>query len=205
MNDFNKAKNVTVQYEIFDFSKGTIEKSGKLVRVNAVKNKKVFELSMKSLMSKYNSKNTGLAVSLFKNDKFLMQKVFLFNKEKDLNLPKAKINFDCYAEDGKIYINLKSDKYARFVKINSSKSTLPFSDNYFDLLPNHSKTVTMNLDESMTVEEQIKSLSVSSLCDVEIDKNTVKTKMKQLKVFLSPINIGNAIYHGRQSSDVKID
>lgn len=205
LNDFTKAKNVTVQYEIFDFSKGTIEKSGKLVRVNAVKNKKVFELSMKSLMSKYNSKNTGLAVSLFKNDKFLMQKVFLFNKEKDLNLPKAKINFDCYAEDGKIYINLKSDKYARFVKINSSKSTLPFSDNYFDLLPNHSKTVTMNLDESMTVEKQIKSLSVSSLCDVEIDKNTVKTKMKQLKVFLSPINIGNAIYHGRQSSDVKID
>ena len=43
------------------------------------------------------------------------------------------------------------------------------------------------------------------LCDVEIDKNTVKTKMKQLKVFLSPINIGNAIYHGRQSSNVKID
>ena len=63
----------------------------------------------------------------------------------------------------------------------------------------------MNLDESMTVEEQIKSLSVSSLCDVEIDKNTVKTKMKQLKVFLSPIIIGNAIYHGRQSSNVKID
>ena len=85
-------------------------------------------------------------------------------------------------------ITVKSDAFARLVK-ESSKSVLPFSDNFFDLLPNESKTVTIQKDESMTLRELAESISVYSLSDVKFSRDKLDTLLKQAKVFLSPVNI----------------
>ena len=81
---------------------------------------------------------------------------------------------------------------------------MPFSDNFFDLLPNESKTVTIQKDEGMTLRELAESISVYSLSDVKFSSDKLDTLLKQAKVFLSPVNISNAIYHGKIAKDVKL-
>ena len=80
---------------------------------------------------------------------------------------------------------------------------MPFSDNYFDLLPNQEKTVTFTADGDMKALAE--SISVRSLTDIDFDKNRVKAKLKQFKLYLSPVNIGNAVHHGKLAKDVDLD
>ena len=101
-------------------------------------------------------------------------------------------------------VTVSSDKYARLVKVESSKSTLPFSDNFFDLLPGQKKTVTIKNDTSISTTELRNSITTYSLSDIPFSNNKLDTKFKQLKVFLSPTNISNAIYHGRLTKDAEI-
>ena len=49
--------------------------------------------------------------------------------------------------------------------------------------------------------EQAKAISVYSLCNIKPSNNRLDTKLKQMKVFLSPVNIANAVHHGKASGD----
>ena len=164
----------------------------------------VFDLDVKELSKTYDLKRTGIAVRLIKNGEVLQQKTVLFDKEKKLSLPKAKLKTKIEIGENELKITVKSDAFARLVKLESSKSVLPFSDNFFDLLPNESKTVTIQKDESMTLRELAESISVYSLSDVKFSRDKLDTLLKQAKVFLSPVNISNAIYHGKIAKDVKL-
>ena len=97
-----------------------------------------------------------------------------------------------------------SDKFARMVRVESKKSTLPFSDNFFDILPGESKTITIKADENMSLRCLAESIFVYSLTDIQFSKNILSTKFKQLKVYMSPTNIGNAVYHGKLPKDTKL-
>ena len=205
LNDFNEAKSVEVSCEIFDFEQGTLEESSKRLEIPAVENKVVFDYSVGSLKEKYDLSKTGMAVRIFENGNPIQQKTVLFDKEKKLKLPKARLKTKVYIEENQLRIVIRSDKFARLVKAESSISSMPFSDNFFDILPNEEKEITIASDGSVSLKELAQSISVYSLCNIRFDKNPVKTNLKRLKVFLSPVNIGNAIHHGKLSTDVDFD
>ena len=119
-------------------------------------------------------------------------------------MPKAKLKTVLEETADGLNVTVSSDKYARLVKVESSKSTLPFSDNFFDLLPGQKKTVTIKNDTSISTTELRNSITAYSLSDIPFSNNKLDTKFKQLKVFLSPTNISNAIYHGRLTKDAEI-
>ena len=146
-----------------------------------------------------------MAVRIFENGNPIQQKTVLFDKEKKLKLPKARLKTKVYIEENQLRIVIRSDKFARLVKAESSISSMPFSDNFFDILPNEEKEITIASDGSVSLKELAQSISVYSLCNIRFDKNPVKTNLKRLKVFLSPVNIGNAIHHGKLSTDVDFD
>ncbi len=204
LNDLNKDVKAEVEYEIFDFERGTLRDEKVSVNLSKLENKELFSIDLDKLKFRYNFARTGIAARLYVGGKQVMQKVVLLKKEKECTLPEATLNYNFEIKDDEIEINVTADKFARLVRIESSKSVLPFSDDYFDLLPGQSKTVTMKLDKTMTADEQIKSISVSSLCDVEFDRNKIKTAVKKLKVYFSPVNISNAMYHGKLAKDVEV-
>ena len=176
-----------------------------LFRVQSkVKNELVFELDVKSLAKAYDLKRTGVAVKLFKNGELLQQKTVLFDKEKKLNLPKAKLKTRIEIKEDRLDITVKSDAYARLVKLESADSVLPFSDNFFDILPNESKKVTIYKDSSMSLRKLAESITVYSLSDIKFSKDKIDTLLKQAKVFISPVNISNALYHGKIAKDVEL-
>lgn len=204
LNDLNENKTVDAEYEIFDFENGTLETNKRTLTVGAVKNSVVFDLNVPFICSEYDKKRTGIAVRLYENSALIQQKAVLFCRENELHLPKAKLKTAFEETADGLKVTVSSDKYARLVKVESSKSTLPFSDNFFDLLPGQKKTVTIKNDASISTTELRNSITTYSLSDIPFSNNKLDTKFKQLKVFLSPTNISNAIYHGRLTKDAEI-
>ena len=206
LNDLNENKKVKIEYLVFDFVSGICKTETKTLDIKKISNECVFNIDLKEFKKLHNYKKTGICFKLFdEKDNLIQQKILLLDKEKNLSLPKAHIDTSIKDKEDVVEITLNSDVYARLVKVESNKSFLPFSDNFFDLLPHEQKVVTIKKDKNLTNDELIKSISVFSLCDVEFSKNKFNILKNKLKVYLSPINIGNALYHGKIPQDVKLD
>ncbi|MCM1115852.1 MAG: hypothetical protein NC397_10205 [Clostridium sp.] len=205
LSDLIEPQKVKVEYEVFDFENGTLEKKSRDITLPKLENREAFELDVSSLRVKYNYKKTGVAARLYQDGKLLMQKVVLFDKEKNINLPKAKLKTKIVITDKELSITVHTDKFARLVKVESSKSTRPFSDNFFDLLPNQSKTITIVTDKKYSLREVAESIKVYSLCNIEFDNDERKTKWKRFGVYLSPTNLANAAHHSKLSKDIKFE
>lgn len=205
LNDLNENQAVEVEYQVFDFKNGTLENKTATLDIKRIENQLAFELDVKEIKRLYNYRRTGICARLYKNGELINQKVVLLDKEKNLDLPKAKLKTKIEIEENSLTLTVKTDNYARLVKAQSSRSTLPFSDNFFDILPGEEKKITIPADENMTLKELAESISVYSLCNIDFDTNIFKTKWKRFKVYLSPVNIGNAVHHGKLAKDTSID
>lgn len=205
LNDLRKSEKVKIEYEIFDFYTGTLEYDSKETLTNAGEVMHIFELNMSDIKKKYDLKRTGLAVRLIKDGEIKQQKTLLFDKEKKLELPKANLNMKVTSDEEGVSVTVSSDKFARLIKVDSGISSNPFSDNYFDLLPNQSKTVTLERDASFSLNDLAESITVSCLTDIVFDRNILKQAIKRLELYASPTNIGNMIFHGRVPKDIKIN
>lgn len=201
INDLNTSRSVKAEYEIFDFENGVVDKKCYSMMLSPLENRDIFFLDMDSLKKNYDLKRTGLRAKLFKGEKLVNEKVLLFDNEKNLSLPKAKLKCKITVRVNSLSIDVTSDKYARFVKLDCANSTEPFSDNFFDILPGETKRVTIRKDRELELMEQAKAISVYSLCNIKPSNNRLDTKLKQMKVFLSPVNIANAVHHGKASGD----
>lgn len=201
INDLSKKVACKVEFEIFDFKNpcGLVTEREFVLEPKQVL--EVLSTNLKKLSFRRDLKRTGLSAKLFVEGTLAARQTLLFDSEKKLFLQKATLNLDFEESEDEISITVSTDKFARFVCLQSSKSTLPTIDNFFDLLPGESKTVTMKKDPSMTAKEQIESISAMSLCDVKKQRTSVKSLFARYKVFLSATNIANAIYHGKKSSD----
>ncbi len=204
LNDLNEKRDVICRYEIFDFTNGVVKSEEKAVCIAPVSNEPVFMLNPQKLSSTYGKNKTGVAVKLIENGKVIQQKTVLPDKEKNLSLPKAKLRTKIYINGNRLTLCISSDKYARLVKAESSISSAPFSDNFFDLLPGEKKEITI-CDDTVDARTLAESIRVYSLCNIKFDRSKIKSLAKRIKVYMSPTNLANAAHHGKLSTDVKFD
>ena len=54
------------------------------------------------------------------------------------------------------------------------------------------------------IRELAESIRVKSLSDVPFDRDPLHAAAKRIKVYLSPVNIANAIHHGKLSKDIEL-
>lgn len=204
LNDLNTPQTAEAEYIIFDFEKGALEQHKTEITADRIKNELAFELDTKEIKRLYNPKRTGICARLYRNGKIINQKIVLLDKEKKLDLPKANLKTTIHIEENQLRLTIKTNNFARLVRAESSKSILPFSDNFFDILPNEEKEITIKADISMSLRELAESIRVYSLCNIKSDKSLMKSIWSRFKVYLSPINIGNAVHHGKLAPDVKL-
>lgn len=206
LNDFDGKKTVRVEYSVFNFNKGNSVCSGeKSLTVPALSSTLAFDLKNSDLLKGSGKHSAVMRIKLFENGILTADRTLLFDKEKKIHLPSAKIEMHISETPSGLEIKLKSDRYSRLVKLESSISQEPFSDNFFDLFPNEEKTVMINKDNRFSLAELKDSISVMSLCDVEKDGNPFTAIKNKIKVLTSPINIGNAVWHGRIQKDIDLD
>lgn len=205
LNDLKENLKVTVKYDIFDFEKGSAASEEKSFTVGAVKNREAFILSMKELKSKYDLKKSGLLARLYKDGKEISRKTFLFAQEKNLTIPESQLTKEITADSNTITVNITADKFARLVCLSSDVSCKPFSDNYFDLMPGESKTVTVPLNADTDKKEQLEAIKVMSLTDIATRNITLKERFEQFRMMISPVNIGNCAFHRAVPKDAELD
>lgn len=205
LNDLREEQNLTVRYDIFDFSRGSSKFEEKEITVDAVKNEEVFTLWTEDLRKKFSLKKSGILVRLYKDGEVISRKTFLFSQEKNLLMPKTKLTLEAKTEGDSIAVKVTADKFARLVCVSSDISLKPFSDNYFDLLPGESKTVYIPFEDGVEEKEQLAAIKAISLTDIPTRKITTKEIFSQAKMMLSPYNIGNCIFHRSVPKDIKLN
>lgn len=193
-----------VKYSLFDFEKGVLKTQEQPVAVKAGRNTVAFDLPVSGIEKEFELKRTGLLAELFVDDKVVSRKTVLFDKEKNLDLPKAKLEKTVKIEDGFLSITVKSDCFARLVRVESLCSTLPFSDNYFDIVPGESMTITQVLDKNCSPTEQKEKITLFCCTDVEPKGSRAGDFLMRARIFLNPVNFGSWLYHRRVPGDLSL-
>lgn len=129
-----------------------------------------------------------LSVKLYKNGKLISERTKVFAKDRDLKLKPNTIQKSVSYENGELKIKLLSPVFCRSVMIDIPNFREPFSDNFFDLLPNEEKIITVKADKEYNV-------TVKSLADIKVDKSKFRTWAYRAKFFIEPENLANWFYY----------
>ena len=203
-NDKTESVNVRTEAFFFGFVNERIECFDENITVEPLDVQCVFTLA-DGEVTKYSRRKNGFCVRLYdENGVMLMQKAVLLDKEKNVALPKARITKEVSIKEGLVKIYLKTDRFARLVCLSSDISSEPFSDNFFDLLPGQEYTVTAAVPEGIDEKAFADSIKVISLCDIEREKNIIKTAGNKLRVLSSPINLVNILLRSGVPDDLEV-
>lgn len=135
-----------------------------------------------------NKKVLFLSVKMHENDKLISERTKIFVPDRDLKLKPNTIQKSTSYENSELKIKLISPIFCRSVMIDIADFSTPFSDNYFDLLPNEERIITVKADKEYEV-------TVKSLADIPVKKSKLKANLYRLKFALEPENIANWFWY----------
>ncbi|MDR6457180.1 beta-mannosidase [Chryseobacterium vietnamense] len=149
ISDLMKELKLDTKFELIDFKGKTLWKSNQSEIVNDDVSKKIRSIN-KSELAQFNLSEAVLKISSEKDVTF--QKLFFFNKPKDLKLSKPEIKIRKLSSTE---IEISTDVLAKDIYLIGDTH---FSDNFFDLLPGTSKRITLS--------KPLEKIEVMSLWDV---------------------------------------
>ncbi|KAB1231014.1 beta-mannosidase [Chryseobacterium viscerum] len=135
ISDLLNELKLDTQFELVDFKGKTLWKASQSDNIKADISKKILTIS-KSELAQFDLSKAVLKISSGKDTKF--EKLFFFNKPKDLKLSKPEIKI---RKISPIEIEISTDVLAKDVYLIGDTH---FSDNFFDLLPGASKRITLS-------------------------------------------------------------
>ncbi len=103
---------------------------------------------------------------LFHHDEVVGAALVTFVPNKHLSLTNPQISVEVGWQDDGLAIGVSAQSLARFVQLELEGADVVFSDNYFDVLPGETVTVTCPLPEGWTLEQAKAALKVYSLWDL---------------------------------------
>lgn len=152
-----------INLKLMNFKGTVLREHNESVKVAFNSSKKVLDLDYKDLMGANISSNV-FACATFTSAVVNAESIYLFEKLKAIELPKADIERTITSFDGGYAIKLSTDNFARGVCLSiEDEKPLFFSDNYFDMLPGSSRIVVVRTPMSKSDFES--KLHVISMCD----------------------------------------
>lgn len=121
-----------------------------------------------------------------KEKKLISENRFAMCDNCELKLQKPEIKIETTVKNGKFYVSIASDTYARYVFL-ETESSAEFSENFFDLSPYEQKNVEI---KNMGVDDTVSAIS---LYDCLCHKNRPLDFFSKLKVSLMPMSIANRV------------
>lgn len=125
---------------------------------------------------------------MFEEDKLISERTKIFVPDREMKLKANTITKSVSYENGEIVVKLISPVFCRSVMIDIEDFKEPFSDNYFDLLPNEEKIIKVKADKEYEV-------TVKSLADIPVKGSKLKTTLFRAKFFIEPENLANWFYY----------
>ncbi|NVJ88600.1 MAG: glycoside hydrolase family 2 protein [Flavobacteriaceae bacterium] len=147
-DNFNSIQD-TLTLKIIDFYGKEIWSSTKVLSIEPNSSKQVYNIPNTTI-----DKTSCVLVSVFGK----AESNYFFEKPKNLKLPKGTINQQISKTNNGFIISLKSNVLQKDVFL-YTKTKGHFSENFFDLLPNESKTIFYKSDANTLTDLQIKTLN----------------------------------------------
>lgn len=155
---------------------------------------KIASLDLKTLLKRNKAKDCYIYATAYGADgEILSEETLPLTAENKARLPKANLSLSLEQVGNTAKVTVTSDNYARFVELRLKGHATMLSDNYFDLLPSQSKTISFEIPDGEDLQSVEKLLSVRSLKDVARRYSALRDKMTKTAIFLRPANIANYI------------
>jgi beta-mannosidase len=156
VSDLPKARNVQLVLELMDFSGKTVFKENKRISVAPNTSERVFTINPSGwLKNSADSTRLLLNMQLVSDGKVIADNIYYFTEPKNLDLPKASPQFELkQAKDG-YQITITSPTLVKNLYLETSDPDAFISDNFFDLLPSVSRTITLTGNTKTLKKEDI--------------------------------------------------
>ncbi|MBR5191129.1 MAG: hypothetical protein IKW34_03765, partial [Clostridia bacterium] len=183
INDLREEKNVKIVITLSNVG-GKVISSNELTKtLSPLSSECVFGADIKG-----NKKEIFLSVKMYENDVIISERTKIFVPDREMKLQANTIAKTVSYENGEIVVKLKSPMFCRSVMVDIENFREPFSDNYFDLLPNEEKVVRVKADS-------LHEVTVKSLADIPVKDSKLKVKLFRAKFFIEPENLANWFYY----------
>lgn len=162
ISDIMKDYEAILKIEVMDFSGSQYYYKISNILIKSGESQVYFKESIKKLLKDLDKTNAVLKATLHQGADVLSQTLYYFSPPKQLKLDEPKISQKVTLLNETIQVTLNSDTLAKNVYLSMKGVEGNFSDNFFDLLPNTNKTVTVPLpDAYSSVSPELKILTVN--------------------------------------------
>lgn len=139
-DELNREKGV-LQIDILDFQGENLYQNQQPVQFDFDSSSLVAHLNISEIPEEIDLKKSVLIARLFEDDQLVSEIKHYFVLPKDLVLPQSAIQYKINEQSDAYQIILKSTCLEKDVSISIPEVSAVYSDNYFDLLPNQTKTI----------------------------------------------------------------
>lgn len=168
VSDLLESKKVKLKMRLINFDGTLLKQWEKQIVIDANTSKEYFSITKNDIISDYDNVLLHAELLSETEENRLSENSFYLAPYKTLNFPKPELTYSLKETEDHFEVQLNTEKLAKDVFI-SSGSTFNFSDNYFDMLPNTQKTITIKKTASYSLEAFKRSLKVITLVDTFID------------------------------------
>lgn len=159
----DKLENQTalLKLELIDFDGNILMEQNSEIEIVGNSSGIYSKIPNKTLFSEMKDNNYILTASLTIDGKSASSNLLYFDKIKNLNLPETEIRYKIIVAENLYDIELTADKIAKNVYLSVVGDEGFFSDNYFDLLPGRSKSISYKpADKEVNLEENLRIVSL---------------------------------------------
>jgi len=159
VSDKQKDVKAEIQLSLLDFNGRILKSVNQPVTLAENGSQVVFRFKELDWVTPETRKNVVLSMQLLINNELQTENKYYFEKPKNLNFPKPKIQIK---QTGPNTIELSTDKLSKSVWLNLPGIINAFSDNYFDILPGEKKVIEVKTND---LKGLIGSIQVKTLVD----------------------------------------
>lgn len=159
VSDKLKAQKAVLEITSMDFNGHIISSKKKNISIQENTSDIYDTIEINSLLKEHQKHEVVVLSQVLVKNKIVSENINYFKEPKDIKLLKPEIIIaHNTSKDGKIQLTLCSKTLVKDVFITLDGSSIKLSDNYFDLLPNIDKTITIEAENFDKSKVEIKSL-----------------------------------------------
>ena len=164
ISDLLESKEVNLNLKVLSFSGEVLYETNKNYSLQQNSTIKVESLSIDWLNKNFDPNSSLLVASLFSKEIEISNNIYYLTKFKDIKLTKPLIEYEINELINTFEVSLTSKNLVKnvFVDIASSQN---FSDNYFDMIPGKEYKISINKEESLTLDDIKRKINFLSLFD----------------------------------------
>ncbi|HWR15737.1 MAG TPA: glycoside hydrolase family 2 protein [Terriglobales bacterium] len=173
INDKLQPLKGTVRQRLMAFDGKLLSESVHPVDALAQSSTVIGTVEEKTLLGNADPRQVFAVYDLVRDGKAISRNVVLFGVTRDLQLPHANVEAKLSQVDGKPVLSLSAPVFAKAVGFTFGDLMVQASDNYFDLLPGETRTVT--LETTASIDALQKALTVNNVTDASAPAVTART------------------------------